>query len=94
MYIKQLKKRAMAHLKNINEATSIDTTTEMAWVTFNRNDEFEKVWFKVESMTGKHLRWDSEFIMEIARERWGSEISFGISPTSQMLMNNACRDNF
>lgn len=93
MYIKQPKKRAMGHLKNINEATSIDTTTEMAWVTFNRNNEFERVWFKVE-MNGRHLKWDDHFIMEIARERWGSEISFGISPTSQMLMHNACRDNF
>tara|TARA_R100001015_G_C4594700_1_gene149962 strand:+ start:733 stop:987 length:255 start_codon:yes stop_codon:yes gene_type:complete len=84
----------MKTLQHINTATKFTNKTEMAWITFNRDNEWEQVWFKVE-MNGKHLKWDSEFIMEIARERWGdAKFSFGIASTSQMLLNNACRDNF
>jgi|TARA_R100000084_G_scaffold38927_2_gene15712 hypothetical protein len=71
----------------------LDLNAEKAWVTFSENDEFESVWQPV-MMNGKQLNWDSHFIMEIARERWGETKSFGIAPTSQMLMRNAVRDNF
>jgi len=83
----------MKAINLINEKTKINTKTEMAWVTFNRGEEFEKVWFKVE-MNERHLKWDDHFIMEIARERWGSEVNFGIAETSQMLLGNSVRDNF
>jgi hypothetical protein len=72
----------------------IELDREMAWVTFF-GDGFEKVWHPVTDASGKQLEW-SEDIMDFCRaqfnnpERW---ISFGIAPTSQMIISNSVRDN-
>ena len=62
----------------------------MAWITFMDNN-WEKIWFPL-VLNGKHLRWNSHFCMEIARDKFG-EHCFGISCTEQMLFQNAQRDN-
>ena len=68
----------------------IDLSKEMAWVTF-LDKNWQNVWHPI-MMNGKQLKFDSDIIMEIARERWPNKI-FGIAPTSQMLVRNAVRDN-
>jgi len=70
---------------------TIDLSKERAWVTFT-DDNFEFVWHPI-MIAGVHVEWHSEIIMQVARERW-SDKSFGIAPTSQMILKNAVRDNF
>ena len=70
---------------------SINLNEEKAWVTFASNG-FEEIWFPLE-VNGVHLNWDSNLIMEICRSTFPDK-SWGISPTSQMIMKHACRDNF
>lgn len=41
---------------------------------------------------GKHMDFDSTKTMDVCREQFKGE-SFGIAPTSQMLMDNTVRDN-
>ena len=70
---------------------SINLNEEKAWITFT-DEEFQKVWFPVE-LNGVHLDWDSNLIMNVCRMTF-QDRGWGISPTSQMLEQNACRDNF
>ena len=70
---------------------AINLNEEKAWVTFASNG-FEQIWIPLE-LNGVHLNWDSNLIMEICRSTFPEE-GWGISPTSQMIMNHACRDNF
>ncbi len=70
---------------------SINLNEEKAWITFS-DKEFEQLWFPVE-VNGVHLDWDSNLIMNICRMAFADK-GWGISPTSQMLEHNACRDNF
>jgi hypothetical protein len=72
----------------------IDLNKEMAWVTFI-NDGWEKKWFPVTDHKGKHLEWGPG-IMDHCRAQFnqlGQWESFGIAPTSQMIISNAVRDN-
>jgi len=76
---------------------SINLTEEKAWITFLHDENwetkgFEQIWFPVE-VNGVHLNWDSNLIMDVCRSTFSGK-SWGIAPTSQMIMNNACRDNF
>ena len=74
----------------------LDLNKEMAWVTFVDNG-FETKWFPVTDVCGNQLDWsDSEKIMAICRSQFNDEkkwVSFGIAPTSQMLMQNSVKDN-
>ena len=75
----------------------LDLNKEMAWVTF-LNDGFKTKWFPVTDVCGNQLEWsDSNEIMNICRSQFnnnGNWVSFGIAPTSQMVMLNSVRDNF
>ena len=82
-------------LQNDNlDSNEIDTSKEHAWVTFVTQD-FGTVWFPV-IVGGEHIPFNGRCFdtMKICRERWGDKFSFGIAPTSQMLMGNSTRDNF
>ena len=74
----------------------LDLNKEMAWVTFFGLD-FETKWFPVTDVCGNQLEWsDSNEIMTICRSQFNDKekwVSFGIAPTSQMLMQNSVRDN-
>lgn len=70
---------------------SINLNEEKAWITFADNG-FEEIWFPLE-LNGVHLDWDSNLIMDKCRSTFPDKI-WGIAPTSQMIMNNASRDNF
>tara|TARA_B110000977_G_scaffold17955_1_gene21728 strand:+ start:81 stop:314 length:234 start_codon:yes stop_codon:yes gene_type:complete len=74
----------------------LDLNKEMAWVTFVDNG-FETKWFPVTDVFGNQLEWsDSNEIMTICRSQFNDEkkwVSFGIAPTSQMLMKNSVKDN-
>ena len=69
----------------------LDFEKEMAWVTF-MHDGWETKWHAITDDAGKHLKFDSEATMGFCRAHFGN-VSFGIAPTSQMLMKNAVRDN-
>lgn len=72
----------------------LDLDREMAWVTF-MDEGWEKVWHPVTDASGEQLEW-SEDIMNFCRAQFNDEknwISFGIAPTSQMLVKNSVRDN-
>jgi len=72
----------------------IELDREMAWVTF-MSDGFESIWHPVTDASGKQLEW-SEEIMDFCRAQFNNTdcwISFGIAPTSQMLVKNSVRDN-
>ena len=72
----------------------LDLNKEMAWVTF-LHDGWETKWHHVTDITGKQLEW-SDKIMDRCRKQFNSKdnwISFGIAPTSQMMMQNSVRDN-
>ena len=78
----------------------IDLSKEMAWVTF-ADDGWQTKWFPISTITGEQLKWiDSDRIMDLCREQfnddafWHGWTYFGIAPTSQMILNNAVRDNF
>ena len=73
----------------------IDLEKEMAWVTFLA-DGWQTKWFPILCpITGQQLEW-SEKIMDHCRAQFNKEgnwVSFGIAPTSQMLLKNSVRDN-
>lgn len=73
---------------------SIDLSREMAWVTF-LNEGWERIWHPVTDVAGNHLEW-SDSIMDFCRAQFNNEnnwVSFGIAPTSQMILMNSVRDN-
>tara|TARA_R110002096_G_scaffold82853_3_gene192616 strand:+ start:666 stop:899 length:234 start_codon:yes stop_codon:yes gene_type:complete len=74
----------------------LDLNKEMAWVTFFGLD-FETKWFPVTDVCGNQLDWsDSNKIMTICRSQFNDKenwVSFGIAPTSQMMMKHSVRDN-
>ena len=70
---------------------TINLSKEQAWVTF-LDEDFQRIWHPIE-IAGIHVEWHSQIIMQVARERW-SDRGFGIAPTSQMILQNAVRDNF
>ena len=72
----------------------IELDREMAWVTF-MGDGFESIWHPVTDASGEQLEW-SEEIMDFCRAQFNNTdcwVSFGIAPTSQMLVKNSVRDN-
>ena len=74
----------------------LDFEKEMAWVTF-MEDGWQTKWHPVTDVAGNHLEWtDSNEIMNHCRSQFnkeGSWVTFGIAPTSQMILGNAVRDN-
>ena len=78
----------------------INQNEEKAWVTFLVDDNgdtgvWEKEWFPV-VVNGIHLDFDEEDTMTICRIVFGEAVkarTFGIAPTSQMLLGNSVRDN-
>ena len=79
--------------RNCADLNEINLAKNKAWVTF-MHDTWEQHWFAVIDSSGHHLDWDSNDIMWICRQRFGSVgIQFGIANTQQMLMGNAMRDN-
>ena len=74
----------------------INLEKEMAWVTFF-HDEWQKKWHPVLCpITGQQLEFDSKLTMNHCRAQFNNEdnwVSFGIAPTSQMVIGNAVRDN-
>lgn len=74
----------------------IDLKKEMAWVTF-LHDEWQTKWHPVLCpITGQQLEFDSKLTMNHCRAQFNNEgnwVSFGIAPTSQMVIENAVRDN-
>ena len=72
----------------------INLNEEMAWVTFIDNG-WETIWHPVTDIMGKQLMW-SEDIMNHCRAQFNNNenwISFGIAPTSQMIIKNSVRNN-
>lgn len=72
----------------------IDLNSEMAWITFI-DDGWETKWHPV-FFNGSQMEWDSKEVMTLCRKRFNIEggwRSFGIAPTSQMILRNAVRDN-
>ena len=72
----------------------LDLNKEMAWVTF-MDDGWETKWHPVTDIKGKQLEWNDS-IMDHCRSQFNIStnwVSFGIAPTSQMLMENSVRDN-
>jgi hypothetical protein len=73
----------------------IDLNKEMAWVTFLDNG-WETKWFPVLCpITKRQLEFDVS-IMDHCRLQFNKKdnwVSFGIAPTSQMIMKNSVRDN-
>ena len=72
----------------------IELDREMAWITF-MGDGWETVWHPVTDVAGEQLEW-SDNIMDHCRSQFNKEdnwISFGVAPTSQMLLQNSVRDN-
>jgi hypothetical protein len=70
--------------------------TEKAWITF-MDEEWCTTWHPVTDVLGNHLDW-SDDIMDHCRKQFNNPNkrfwrSFGIARTSQMLMDNAERDN-
>ena len=69
---------------------------EMAWITF-LSDGWQTIWHPITDVIGNHLEWtDSNDIMNHCRSQFNNKenwVSFGIAPTSQMLIQNAVRDN-
>jgi len=72
----------------------IDLNNEMAWVTF-MDEGWQTQWHPVTDVAGNHLEFD-ESIMDHCRSQFNREgnwVTFGIAPTSQMILGNAVRDN-
>jgi hypothetical protein len=75
----------------------VELDREMAWITF-QGDGWQIVWHPVTDVAGEQLEWglNGKEIMDHCRaqfnnpDRW---FSFGIAPTSQMIMGNAVKDN-
>ena len=73
----------------------IDLNKEMAWVTFMA-DGWQTIWHPITDVSGNQLEWsDSNKIMNHCRAQFNTEdwVTFGIAPTSQMILENAVRDN-
>tara|TARA_B110000483_G_scaffold64127_1_gene79860 strand:+ start:373 stop:603 length:231 start_codon:yes stop_codon:yes gene_type:complete len=74
----------------------IDLEKEMAWVTF-LDKGWETKWFPVLCpITNLQLEFDSETTMDHCRIIFNNDdnwVSFGIAPTSQMVIRNSVRDN-
>ena len=74
----------------------IDLNKEMSWVTFMQ-DGWETKWFPITDVRGVQLEWtDSNEIMNHCRSQFNVNdkwVTFGIAPTSQMLIRNSVRDN-
>ena len=73
----------------------IDIDREMSWVTFS-HDGWETKWHPVLDTEGNHMPFDEVDTMELCRSRFNvadNWVSFGIAPTSQMIVNNSVRDN-
>jgi hypothetical protein len=74
----------------------IDLNNEMAWVTF-MDEGWQTQWHAVTDVAGNHLEWtDSNEIMNHCRAQFNNRenwVTFGIAPTSQMILGNAVRDN-
>jgi len=74
----------------------LDLNREMAWVTF-LHEGWQTIWHPVTDVMGNQLEWsDSNKIMNHCRAQFNKEgnwVSFGIAPTSQMILENAVRDN-
>ena len=72
----------------------IDLNKEMAWVTF-LHDGWETKWHPVLDLL-KNLEFDDENIKLYCRIIFNNDdnwVSFGIAPTSQMVIRNSVRDN-
>ena len=69
----------------------VDLNKEMAWVTFLYND-WQSKWFPVTDSLGRHLEFSSVDTMEVCRKAF-PDVSWGIAPTSQMVLGNAVRNN-
>jgi hypothetical protein len=72
----------------------LDLDKEMAWITF-MHDGWQTKWHQVTDVLGNHLDWSDE-IMNHCRKQFNNSddwVSFGIAPTSQMMMQNSVRDN-
>ena len=72
----------------------LDLNREMAWVTF-LHEGWCTIWHPVTDVMGNHLEFDDS-IMDYCRAQFNREdnwVSFGIAPTSQMLMGNDVRNN-
>ncbi len=72
------------------DMTQTQNTNEMAWVTF-MSDNWQRTWHPLE-LNGRQLRFDEEFSFEVAMHLFPNE-SWGVARTSQMVLNNAERDN-
>jgi hypothetical protein len=72
------------------ENTQNNYPQELAWITF-MGENYENEWYPI-MMNNRQLIWDDIFIMEICRERYINQF-WGISNTSQMLINNSLRNN-
>ena len=73
----------------------IELDKEMAWITFI-GDGFEVIWHPITDACGTQLEWNSARVMDFCRAQFNTEeccFSFGIAPTSQMILKNAVRDN-
>ena len=74
----------------------INLEKEMAWVTFF-HDGWQKKWHPVLCpITNRQLEFDSKITMDHCRIIFNNDdnwVSFGIAPTSQMVIENAVRDN-
>ena len=74
----------------------LDLDKEMAWITF-MEDGWETKWHPVTDASGKQLEWgvNGLDIMNHCRAQFNNWDwkQFGIAQTSQMIMNNAVRDN-
>lgn len=72
----------------------LDLNKEKAWVTF-LSEGWKTKWYPVTDTAGRHLDFD-DTIMDHCRAQFNKKenwVSFGIAPTSQMLLQNAVRDN-
>ena len=72
----------------------LDLSKEMAWVTF-MDEGWQTKWYPVTDVAGNHLEFDDS-IMDHCRSQFNNKenwVTFGIAPTSQMMMQNSVRDN-
>jgi hypothetical protein len=72
----------------------IDLSKEMAWVTF-MDEGWQTKWHPVTDVVGNHLEFDDS-IMNHCRSQFNNKenwVTFGIAPTSQMMMQNSVRNN-
>lgn len=73
---------------------TLNLNEEKAWITF-MDEGWATVWHPVTDVLGNHLDW-TDSVMDHCRKQFNNEDnwrSFGIARTSQMLKDNAERDN-